>query len=224
MQQQSPSEKEAIIQNYSRILFKDLLKIYGFQYWWPADSPLFVIIGAILTQNSKWDIVEKVIANFYNLDDRSILSLSEEKLQNIIKGISYFRIKSRYLLEIFRIFKEIEKGYEIDRDSLLEVKGIGKETADSIMLYAFNEKTIPIDMYTMRFLGRYLSISLAKKDYEIIRKSIIKTMDILELKEFHALIVKHSKEVCRREPLCHKCQMVNCRYKIISLENNTTSD
>jgi Uncharacterized protein related to Endonuclease III len=223
MKQLNPIEEEAILENHSRILLKNLLEVYGFQYWWPAESPLLVIIGAILTQNSKWDIVENIITKFSNLTDKEILSLKEMELQKIIKGISYFRMKSRYLYEVFKAFKEIEIIGEIDRDSLLKVKGIGKETADSIMLYAFNEKTIPIDMYTLRFLGRYFSLSFSKKDHELIRKTLIKTMNTLELKEFHALIVEHSKQVCKKEPLCQECKIINCNYRTISLQNSTAS-
>lgn len=73
MKQLNPIEEEAILENHSRILLKNLLEVYGFQYWWPAESPLLVIIGAILTQNSKWDIVENIITKFSNLTDTEIL-------------------------------------------------------------------------------------------------------------------------------------------------------
>jgi len=176
-----------------------LLKKYGSQGWWPVqgnNSKLEICIGTILTQNTSWKNVEKVIKilNKENLINIEALSeISTKKLALLIKSSGYYNQKARKIKEFIKF---LNSDKEITRENLLSIWGIGKETADSILLYAYGEPYFVVDAYTKKIFSR---LGYCNKDikYEELQKLIIDNIpkDVNLYKEFHALLVRHGKEL-----------------------------
>jgi endonuclease-3 related protein len=195
-------------------IYHKLLKIYGKQNWWPIISQQNareeIIIGAILTQNTSWNNVEKALKNLIKnhfVDFNKILSIEEEKLKELIRPAGFFNQKASTIRRVAKFF--LMHNYEnITREELLSIKGIGKETADSILLYAFNQPYFVIDTYTKRLFFR---LGLIKENisynelHDYITKNIPKNIKIY--KEFHALIVIHCKNICKKKPMCSLCEL-----------------
>lgn len=207
-------------------LFYKLLKIYKKQNWWPVESQNpeeEIIIGAILTQNTSWKNVEKAIKNLIEqkcLDFNTILNTSQEKLEEYIKPSGFYKQKTKTIYNTAKFFLDTN-GKIITRDDLLKIKGIGKETADSILLYALNQPYFIIDTYTKRLLYR-LGYTQENIFYEELQEYITKQipLDIEIYKEFHALIVVHCKTVCKKKPLCNECNFIKkCHYAKIYSKN-----
>jgi endonuclease-3 related protein len=202
-----------------------MLEAFGEQHWWPADSQLEVIIGAILTQQTSWKNVEKTITNLKKLggiNKEFFKNIDTQKLEEIIKPSGFYRIKAKRLKNFFSDLEkynlDLKQISEIDkmtlRKELLKINGIGKETADSIILYALNKDIFVIDAYTKRFFSRFGAQN--EKDYENLREIFeesLKTASINNtihaFKEMHALIVELGKNFCKKEPLCIKCPLVS---------------
>lgn len=197
-------------------IYQELYKFYGSQHWWPAENWFEVVVGAILTQNTSWKNVEKSIENLKDkdlLEPFKLYRISEEKLAELIKSSGFYNLKSKRL----KNFLKWLNGYDFDvnklrkkdllnlREELLSIKGIGKETADSILLYAFEKPVFVVDAYTKRMFTR-LGFRLSK-DYDEIKDFFEKNLpkDAQLFNEFHALIVNHSKEYCKKVPNCKKC-------------------
>ena len=196
-------------------LYKTLLKAYGRRGWWPttSDNKRFeIILGAILTQNTSWKQVEKAIANLKNNDlisQEAIKKVSLRRLASLIKPSGYFNQKAKRL-KIINQF--LEKNKNPTRDQLLEVNGIGPETADSILLYAFNQPSFVIDTYTKRIMQR---IGYKEESYGGLQALFQDNLpnDYKIYNEFHALFVEHAKTYCRKKPLCQKCPLNSrCNY------------
>lgn len=199
-------------------LYESLLSMYGRQQWWPADSPFEVMLGAILTQNTQWSNVEKAIILLKQcicLNPEALLSLSSADLQSCLKPSGYFRIKTQRVQNFCRWYLT-QGGYSgLDqlptfelRERLLNVQGIGPETADDMMLYAFHRPVFVIDAYTRRLLQR-LDLIQGRENYEVCRKlfetQLPKSVELYQ--QYHALIVIHAKQHCRKsKPICHACQ------------------
>ena len=181
--------------------YKRLLKKYGKQYWWPADTNYEVIIGAILTQNTSWKNVEKAINNLKSrhvLNPNSIINLDLNELKQLIRPAGFYNQKSVRLKNATKAFLHIRK--QADRLStselrkyFLSIKGIGKETADSIILYAFNKPIFVVDAYTRRFCKKQFNITF--KEYDDYRSFFESNLpkDVKIYKEYHALIVEWGK-------------------------------
>lgn len=181
-------------------LYRKLLKKYGKQGWWPADSRYEIVIGAVLTQNTNWKNVEKALANLRKrnlLDEKSIIGLPIKELEELIRPSGFYRQKAE------RLKLATEKWLEIRNSKLetielrgewLSVKGIGKETADSILLYAMNRPVFVIDAYTRRFCKEMLDKEF--KEYDDYRMFFETNLprDTELYKEYHALIVAWGKE------------------------------
>lgn len=197
-------------------IYQKLYKFYGPQNWWPAENWFEVVVGAILTQNTSWKNVEKSIENLKDkdlLEPFKLYRISEEKLAELIKSSGFYNLKSKRL----KNFLKWLNGYGFDvnklkkkdlfslREELLGIKGIGKETADSILLYAFEKPVFVVDAYTKRMFTR-LGFRLSK-DYDEIKDFFEKNLPIRTqlFNEFHALIVNHSKEYCKKVPNCGDC-------------------
>ena len=205
-------------------IFTLLLKYYGKRNWWPARTPYEMMVGAILTQNTNWTNVEKAIANMGDLlNPQTVLGLSNEELAKLIHASGFHNMKAIKLKALTQWFENygfnIERVKEQDgqklRDELLSVKGVGRETADSILTYALDKPFFVIDAYTKRILDR-LGFTLPK-DYDEIRTVIedIIPRDLYIYNEFHALIVQHAKEHCKKKPVCLDCPLANiCKKKI----------
>ena len=196
-------------------LYKTLLKAYGRRGWWPttSDNKKFeIILGAILTQNTSWKQVEKAIANLKNNDlisQEAIKKVSLRRLASLIKPSGYFNQKAKRL-KIINQF--LEKNKNPTRDQLLEVNGIGPETADSILLYAFNQPSFVIDTYTKRIMQR---LGYKEESYGGLQALFQDNLpnDYKIYNEFNALFVEHAKTYCRKKPLCQKCPLNSrCNY------------
>lgn len=205
-------------------IFALLLNYYGKRNWWPAHTPYEMMVGAILTQNTNWTNVEKAIANMGDfLNPQAVLELSNEELAKLIHASGFHNMKAMKLKALTQWFKkygfDVEQVKEQDgqqlRDELLSVKGVGRETADSILTYALDKPFFVIDAYTKRILDR-LGFTLPK-DYDEIRTMIENKIprDLYIYNEFHALIVQHAKEHCKKKPVCLDCPLENiCKKKI----------
>ncbi len=180
-------------------LYKQLLKKFGPQFWWPADSDYEVVLGAILTQNTNWKNVEKAILNLKNankLDENEILEIKINELEELIRPSGFYKQKAERLKLATNKWLELKnKKLSIEelRKELLSVKGIGKETADSIILYAFHKPIFVIDTYTRRFCKKYLEFE--SKEYDEYRNLFESNLpkDVKLFKEYHALIVEWAK-------------------------------
>ncbi|NMA11765.1 MAG: endonuclease [Chloroflexi bacterium] len=206
-------------------IYQTLYSHYGNLRWWPADTPFEVIVGAILTQNTAWTNVEKAIARFDgNLTPEQILNLSMEEIQEIIRPAGYFRQKSQYLKAVAEWFMSYDCDIDLIkirplpeiRAELLQVQGIGNETADSILLYAFDFPTFVVDAYTMRFFKRF-PIDAGKTYMEV--KNFCENelpQDAVIYNHFHALIVHNGKEHCKKKMDCTGCPLEAVCQKVSS--------
>ena len=198
-------------------IYETLLAHYGDLKWWPAKTPYEMIVGAVLTQNTAWSNVEKAIANFGdNFTPQFVLDADIAELASVIRSAGFFNQKAAYLKAVtawfgkynFNVPTVQREPLEKLRPELLAVKGIGKETADSILLYAFGFPTFVIDAYTMRLCGRY-SVD-AGKGYDAVKAHFEANLpQSVELyNNYHAAIVYTCKDFCRKsKPLCDKCPL-----------------
>ena len=209
-----------LFQSMSRLRFRTvynrLLRAYGQQHWWPGDSPFEIMVGAILTQNTAWSNVEKAIGNLLakgKLHPRAILSARDDHLAGWLRPSGYFNIKAQRLKAFCRWYLASGEFTALDRlhtdelrTALLGVKGVGPETADDILLYAFNRAVFVIDAYTRRLFGR-LGRFDGNEGYDEMRQAFEQALgpDVSLFNEYHALIVRHAKEVCRVRPACGQC-------------------
>ena len=207
-------------------VYKTLYKRFGPQHWWPGETPFEVIVGAILTQQTSWNNVEKAINNLKKenlLDSKKIRDIKNEKLEKLIQSSGYYRQKTKKLKNFMNFLWKnydgnLEKLFDQPipklREQLLSVNGIGKETADSIILYAANKPIFVIDTYTVRIFNR-IGIT-QEKDYDKLQQLFQKNLsqDAQLFNEFHALIVKLGKDHCKKKPKCDECPLnKECNYK-----------
>ncbi len=207
-------------------IFLKLFRAYGPQHWWPAETPLEVVIGAVLTQNTAWHNVEKAMANLkhtrlLNLD--RICRTPADRIAKLIMPAGYYNIKARRLLSVLTWLQEQGGFAKLKatptsrlRTSLLDCYGVGPETADSILLYALNRPVFVIDAYTRRILTRYGLIQ-GNEPYEQLRHWIEQSLapfirndrqtTVQVFKEFHALFVRLAKTHCRSQPRCQGCPL-----------------
>ena len=206
--------------NHSTIMLQKfydaLLAHFGHQNWWPGDSPFEIAIGAVLTQNTNWNNVEKAINNLKKkklIDAQKIISIDSEKLAELIRPSGYFNLKAdrlKYMADWWHKNAEIAlaQQWELNhiREDLLRVKGIGEETADSILLYAFDYPTFVVDAYTRRFLVRH-NVVHEKASYTEIKYFFENHLphDLAVHREFHALIVALGKTFCKTSSQCENC-------------------
>lgn len=178
-------------------------------------------MGAILAQNTNWQNVSRAINNLKSkklLTPSRLKRLSKKRLAQLIRPAGYFNIKAErlknFLAYIFKKYrgdlKKLSKiKVDILRRELLEIKGIGKETADSILLYALKKPIFVIDAYTKRILLRHKLID-SKLNYDEIQKFFMQNLkkEVKLFNEYHALLVRLGKELClKRNPLCYKCPL-----------------
>jgi endonuclease-3 related protein len=197
-------------------VYRKLLAAHGPQDWWPGDSRFETMVGAVLTQNTAWVNVERAIRNLKQaraLAPEKILAAHPKRLASWLRPSGYFNVKARrlkamsgWLLEQGGVRALARWPTPALRAGLLSVNGIGPETADDILLYAFERPVFVVDAYTHRIFGR-LGISGGTEDYETMRGLFEGTLaaDVALFNEYHALIVAHGKDVCRKRPQCHRC-------------------
>lgn len=202
-------------------IYTALLAAYGKQHWWPAKSDFEMMAGAILTQNTTWKNVEKSIAGFGgDVTPEAVLALTDTELARRIRPSGYYNQKAVRLKALARWYIQnggAEALRKLDkaelRPMLLELKGVGRETADSILVYSLGKTSFVVDAYTRRILSR-LGYNLPD-DYDDIRELIEKSIpdDLYIYNEFHALIVNHAKQHCTKKPICKNCPLGKfCTY------------
>lgn len=197
-------------------IYETLFARYGDLHWWPAETPYEVIVGAILTQNTAWGNVEKALANFAgDLSPERVTALDTKTLTGIIRPAGFFNQKAAYLKEVtawfgryaFSVSAVRKLSLAQARAELLSVKGVGNETADSILLYAFGFPTFVVDAYTMRLLSR-LPVDAGRRCEEVkayFERELPRDAEIYN--NFHAMIVVNAKEHCRKKPVCKGCPL-----------------
>ena len=207
--------------NQLHLIYTKLHKSFGSQGWWPltirgnkskhhvgppktTNHRFEIIIGAILTQNTNWKNVEKAL---YNLSKNNLISIEKikntktQKLAELIKPSGYYNQKAERL-KIISSF--LSKNKNPTREQLLDVKGIGPETADSILLYAYNKPFFVIDAYTKRIFQR---LGYNAKDYNKWQELFMDNLpkDTKLFNEYHALLVEVGKNHCKTKPICKEC-------------------
>ncbi len=202
-------------------MFQAMLDSLGPSRWWPGDTPFEVAIGAILTQNASWTNVEQAIANLKSaglFTPKAMYDLPEARLAELIRPSGYFRLKAGRLKNLLGFLKA-ECGFDITalagrnlqamREKFLAVRGIGPETADSILLYALDYPTFVVDAYTRRLLTRH-GLLPEEATYDEMRDFF---MDVLDpdpklFNEYHALIVRTGKSWCKKATgRCEPCPL-----------------
>lgn len=199
-------------------VYRRLYAAYGPQDWWPGDGPFEVVVGAILTQSAAWGNVEKALGNLKAagvLSPEGIHALTEEELARLIRPCGYYNAKARKL-KAFMAMLFADYGGELGRlldeplprlrQKLLATYGIGEETADSVILYAAGQPAFVVDAYTRRVFGR-LALRPQGDGYGHWQRLLAAALpaDAPLFNEYHALIVRHGKTVCRKQPLCSLC-------------------
>ncbi len=210
-----PKKKKPLLEIYNK-----LYAFYGPQHWWPGDSPFEVAVGAILTQNTNWSNVEKAIANLKAAHVLSALALHRmpaAELAFLIRPSGYFNIKAGRLKAFLALIlakyggsmKIMGKGDMTSlRQELLNVHGIGPETADSILLYALGKPVFVIDAYTKRVLSRHgiFDYSASYDEYQQLFHEVLDE-DTKLFNEYHALLVMVGKDYCKPKPRCDDCPL-----------------
>jgi len=207
-------------------VFTLMFNRFGPLSWWPAETPFEVCVGAILTQNTAWTNVEKAIAALKSagaISPEIIRDIDPEELARLIRPAGYFNLKSRRLKDFIawlylRYDGSLEQmfsdAWESLRSELLQVRGIGPETADSILLYAGNKPSFVVDAYTRRLFHR-LGFLPEDAGYDETRTLFMDGLptDVQLFNEYHAQIVEQCKQFCRKKPLCNGCPLsAICRF------------
>jgi len=202
-------------------IYRLLYKRYGPQGWWPGDTQLEYILGAILTQNTSWKNVEKAInnlkkSNLISIDKLKLLTTDE--LAQLIRSSGYFNQKALKIKNFVNFIIDnyngnLENMFDEDihvlRNNLLNIKGIGPETADCIILYGGNKAIFVIDTYTYRVLSRH-GLVPEQTSYNEMQELFMDSLndDPQIFNEYHALLVKVGKEHCKkRSPICAGCPL-----------------
>ncbi len=209
-------------------VYETLLEKYGFQGWWPilntksnssvydknfskrertSDEKFEICIGAILAQNTNWQNAEKAL---YNLKTKNILSpdrlgsINLKSLASLIRPSGYYNQKAKKIKEVIKF---LDSRKEVNRENLLSVWGVGPETADSILLYAYNKPIFVIDAYTKRIMNR---LGFKENSYENLQKIFMQNLpkDAQLYNEYHALLVRLGKEFCKKKPSCKGCPIL----------------
>jgi len=197
-----------------RAAYERMLAEYGPQGWWPADEPFEIMVGALLVQQTTWAAAAMAVAA---LKDQGLLRCEAlaaaplEVLQRSIRPAGFFRVKSRRLNMLAQFVAAAggvralrERSTPRLRSELLALEGIGEETADAILLYAFERAVVVVDAYSQRWYARMRGTAAASV-LELRTRVAGELAGVEELNEWHALVVEHSKRACRKTPLCARC-------------------
>ena len=201
-------------------IYGKLLARFGRQHWWPGETPFEVMVGAILTQNTAWSNAASAISRLKRtglLDSARLVRVPKDRLARQIRPSGYFNQKAERLKSFVRYFQnrygaDIRRMKKVPwvrlRQELLNLPGIGPETADSILLYALHKPTFVVDAYTRRVLARHSLISW-EDSYGQIQALFQRNLPprVSLFNEYHALLVALGKELCRTHPICHLCPL-----------------
>ncbi|NIL97736.1 MAG: endonuclease III domain-containing protein [Planctomycetales bacterium] len=203
-------------------IYHRLHTAYGPQHWWPAESAFEVMVGAVLVQNTAWKNVERAIDNLRQaclLSPQELYEVSIDELQELIRPAGYFRMKARRLRNLLDYLFDQHAGSlavmfshdtETLRQQLLQINGIGPETADSILLYAAEKPVFVVDAYTQRVLKRHGWMEY-QADYHEIQEHFQANLpaDVELYNEYHALLVRVGHLHCRKTPQCDQCPLAD---------------
>lgn len=205
-----------------RTVHDRLLAAFGPQHWWPGDTPFEVMVGAVLTQNTAWSNVERAIASLKAaraLSCAAILARPQAEVAELIRPAGFFNVKARRLQALCDFLRdrdvadapqELARAAPLPRlrQALLEVHGVGEETADSILLYALGLPSFVVDAYTRRIFAR-LGLLAGGEPYAHIQARFHAHLpaDVALYNEYHALIVALGKAHCRPRPRCGQCPL-----------------
>jgi endonuclease-3 related protein len=221
-------------------MYATLANVYGPQHWWPAQTPLEVIVGAYLTQNTSWRAVEKSIENLkaHNVLDLSGLrAISEEELRVLIQPSGFMQRKAAAIKAFIAFLDQEYAGSLVTlaaqetstiREQLLALPGIGPETADAILLYALGHPVMVVDEYLRRLKTRHHLIHEKARYIEVQQLALHAFADddvatrVQHYNEFHALVVELGKRHCRREPQCDGCPLSDSAYNPPFVGHNTS--
>lgn len=201
-------------------MYRLLLGHFGRQEWWPGETVLEVMVGAVLTQNTNWSNVEKAIGNLktsHLLSLEALNTVSVPELAERIRPAGYFNLKAGRLKNLVQFVFEVYDGSlprflndetRVLRENLLSVKGIGPETADSIILYAAKRPVFVVDAYSHRILNRHGMVD-DQVEYHELQACFMEHLpaDVPLYNEFHALLVRTGKVYCKKKPLCDRCPL-----------------
>lgn len=208
-------------------IYDHLFKHFGPQHWWPGDTQEEIILGAILTQAVSWSNVEKAISNLkdYNLIDFTELNKADDDLlRQLIRPTLYHGQKARKIRAFLEFLDNSCQGslsvmWSDDlpnlRSRLLQVWGIGPETADSILLYAGGLPAFVVDAYTVRIFTRLGLIREGVGYHELQQFLEANTpAEAAVYNEYHALLVALGKHICTKsKPICFDCPLSeSCKY------------
>jgi endonuclease-3 related protein len=203
-----------------RRIYACLLERFGPAGWWPGETPFEVCVGAILVQNTAWTNAAMALAVLRSrglLDFVALRRVSASQLEPLIRSSGYYRVKARRL-RAFLGFLEARYGGRVEamreerrfrlRAALLEVPGIGRETADSIVLYAAGLPLFVVDAYTRRVFAR-LGLVRGDEPYDTLQRFFMERLPPRAgvYNDFHAQIVVLGKDYCRARPLCGRCPL-----------------
>ena len=212
------SKSELLFEIYQRLFDR-----FGPQGWWPAETPFEVCVGAILTQGTNWKNVEKALNNLKEkglLSAKALYKVDLHTLAELIRPCGYFNVKAKRLKNFIHYLVEkhdgdVERLRDKDlmevRQELLNIPGLGKETVDSILLYALDYPIFVVDAYTYRILHRH-SLAAEETTYDELQEIFMSNLpqDLNLFKEFHALIVACGKTYCKpKAPSCKECPLEN---------------
>ncbi len=201
-------------------IYEWLYDAFGPQHWWPGDTPFEVVVGAILTQNTSWANVDKAIANLKSasrLTPEELHRIDIIELATLIRPAGYYNIKAKRLKSFVNWLFDNYDGQLTNlqpiatdrlRSELLGIKGIGRETADSILLYALGRPVFVVDAYTARIMSRHQLIE-PDADYEQLRDLFESNLptDVQLFNEYHALLVRTGKDFCKSKAKCAGCPL-----------------
>lgn len=216
-------KEELIFHEKLTMIYQGLLDGFGPQGWWPAKTEFEMMIGAILVQNTNWGNVELALKNLNGeLAPRKLEQLSESELADRIRPSGYYQQKAKTIQAFLGWYKDF--GYQIEqvkaregeslRRDLLEIHGIGRETADCILTYALGKPSFVVDSYARRILER-VGFEMPK-DYDACREKIENVIpkELTIYNEFHALLVQLGKRYCMKSPACIGCPInEKCSYR-----------
>ncbi|MCB5271490.1 MAG: endonuclease [Candidatus Cloacimonetes bacterium] len=194
-------------------IFELLTAEYGRRNKWWSESKDEIVIGAILTQNTNWLNVEKSLANLRAAEKLSLAALAEAdaaEVAELIRPSGYHNKKSRVLIDLSQAISNYQGACSIVdfRPWLLSLKGIGPETADSILLYGYQLPIFVIDAYTIRIFSR-LGLCSARITYHELQNWFMQHLppETDLYREYHALLISHAKTFCLKKPKCAACPL-----------------
>lgn len=225
-----------------RAVYRRLLSVHGRQGWWPITNPrtgeseyhvgaprdeddfVEISVGAILTQNVAWNNVASSLANLKReglLNPDSLLRVRIDRLGRLIRSTGYYNQKAKKLRHYIRWYRDQGGWRALERiptsrlrHALLSIHGIGPETADSILLYGFGRRIFVVDAYTVRLFTR-LGALIGGEGYPAVQALFHQHLrgSVCTYREYHALIVAHGKDYCKKHPACDSCCLRDlCRH------------